>query len=111
MADADNKVEQAAPTKPGLTVPLTKDIEAHGEKISSLFFREPTGADIANVGFPLKFDFTTDPPGVDLHEQKMEAMMVRLAAIPPSSVRLLSTRDWATCAWRVAGFFMPNGPI
>lgn len=113
MAGAEKRAKEAEPSpeKIEIVVALERPIEAHGETMKEIKFREPTGADIEVVGFPLEFDFRTDPPGVSLHERKMGAMMVRLGAIPPSSVKMMSTKDWSTAAWRIAGFFMPSGPI
>jgi hypothetical protein len=38
----------------------------------------------------------------------MSAMMSTLAAVPPSTIKSLHTRDWNTAAWNLASFFMPD---
>jgi hypothetical protein len=91
-----------------IKVPLRKPVQAHGDMLNEMTFREPSGADIEAAGFPLTFDFNTEPPTPSLNEKKMAAMMSRLAAVPPSTIKALDYKDWSTCAWSLAGFFMPD---
>ena len=86
---------------------LAKPIQAHGETVSELRFREPTGADIVNVGNPVIFDMASDPPKVTHDDRKMAAMMARLANVPPSSIGLMGPQDWVACAWLLTPFFVP----
>lgn len=83
-------------------VKLAKPVQAHGEPVDTLRFREPTGADIAKVGFPMSFgadgSATFDGP-------KMSAMMAALADVPPSTIKALSARDWVACAAVLGPFF------
>lgn len=89
-----------------ITVPLSKEIEAHGEKVKHLHFREPTGADIAKCGYPVKF---TDDGDFTFLAKPMSALISELGDVPPHSVASLSAADWQNCAGRVAGFFMGSG--
>ena len=87
---------------------LTKPIDAHGETLKVLRVREPTGLDIERCGVPIVIDFSIDPPKLTFDEKKMAAMISMLAAIPASSVRSMSPKDWVSVAWGIAGFFTPN---
>jgi hypothetical protein len=117
MAIADIKARQAeAPPipepKPDAKIPaytleLSQPIEAHGEQIKVLVFREPTGRDLLTVGNPVIFDPISDPPKVIHDERRMNAMMSALAGVPPSSIMAMVPRDWITAAWGLTPFFVP----
>lgn len=103
---ADEKTNGAAPP---LKVTLRKPIQANGEDVSELTFREPTAADIERSGNPVILDvFGGDTPKITFDEKKMSAMISNLAAIPPSSVRMLHPKDWNSIAWSLTNFFMPD---
>ncbi|HWJ72594.1 MAG TPA: phage tail assembly protein [Kaistia sp.] len=89
-------------------VPLSKAIPAHGEDIKELAFREPTGGDITRCGNPVKFNLASADPEPSFDEVKMTAMMAALAGVPPSSIAVLTSRDWMTCAWMLSDFFAPD---
>jgi hypothetical protein len=92
-----------------IRVALVKPVKAQGEEISELTLREPTGMDIAEVGGPpVLLDMTSDPPAVTFDGKKMTAMLARLAAVPPSTIKALSAEDWTTAAWSVSPFFIPK---
>lgn len=111
-APAKEKQKTAAPAaadKPGKrSIPLSKPIPAHGETVKHLVFREPTGADLADHGVPVRFDFAKNTPDVIFDTPKMTAMLAALAGVPPSSIRMLSATDWTTCAWAITDFFVPD---
>jgi len=103
------KAPETASAEPGpISFPLRKEVDAHGEKINKLTFREPSGADIERYGNPLIIDMSTEVPTVTFDERKMAAMLSALATVPLSTIRALSPRDWTTCAWGIAPFFMPD---
>jgi hypothetical protein len=85
---------------------LSKPIEAHGEIITILKWREPTGGDIERAGNPIVLEGFGDKPRVVFDEKKMGAMISQLASIPPSSVKALQARDWNAIAFKVFRFFM-----
>jgi hypothetical protein len=88
---------------------LTKPIQAHGDEIKVLRWREPTGGDIERAGNPINIEmFGLEQPRLSFDEKKMTAMISLLCAIPPSSVRQITASDWNSIAWRMVGFFMPN---
>jgi hypothetical protein len=99
--------EEKVTPLPGYSCELTRPIEAHGQQITKHVFREPTGRDLLNVGNPVVFDPISDPPKVVHDERRMNAMLSLLAGVPPSSVLMLTPRDWITCAWGITPFFMP----
>lgn len=87
----------------GITFPLKKKIEAHGEELSELKLREPTALDIIEVGNPVRLDGTNNTIFHD--DRKMQGMIARLAGIPPSSVAQLAPNDFVAMAWALTPFF------
>ena len=106
MAEEEAKTNgQAPPMKIG----LRKPIQANGEELKELTFREPTAGDIERCGNPVIMDvFGGETPKITFDEKKMSAMMCQLAAIPPSSIRSMHPKDWNTAAWTLVNFFMPD---
>lgn len=93
-----------------ITVKLQKPVMAHGDEISELVFREPTGGDIERVGNPVNIDPWSggDRPRMTFDSKSMTQMMGLLALVPPSTIRQLHPQDWNTAAWALANFFMPD---
>jgi Phage tail assembly chaperone proteins, E, or 41 or 14 len=87
---------------------LDKPIDAHGEKVFELRWREPTGGDIETAGIPIKMDFFSEKPSITFDERKMSAMISVLCKVPPSSVKQLTAGDWQAVAWKLTRFFMPR---
>ncbi|MCX5496434.1 phage tail assembly protein [Kaistia dalseonensis] len=98
------------PSDNKIRVPLSRAIPAHGEQISELVFREPSGLDIARCGNPVKLNFAYDPPEVTFDEPKMARMMSMLGDVPASTIEKLTGSDWNACAWMLSGFFIPGAP-
>lgn len=99
--------EPASPPDGASRVPLSKPIDAHGETIRELVFREPTGGDIARCGNPVLFNPTTESiDDIRFDEAKMAKMIAVLAGVPDSTVAKLPAHDWMLAAWVVAGFFL-----
>ena len=90
-------------------VALAKPIEAHGETLKALSFREPTGKDIREIGVP--FTLIADPNDpAGKSETKFDAPVIakyiaRLANVPPSAVDTLGAQDWLLAMAAVASFF------
>ena len=86
-------------------LPLRRKVNAHGEMVNELTFREPTGGDIADVGNPII-------PGATGRLQFdgpiMTEMMARLAVVTPKTIRDLHPRDWTNGAYMIAHFFLPD---
>ena len=88
---------------------LGKPIQAHGEEIRKLEWREPTGGDIERAGNPVYLDFSGPSPTITFNEKKMASMMSLLTQVPPSSIRQLTAKDWNAVAWKLFRFFTPPG--
>lgn len=92
-----------------VVVKLRKPIQANGEEVTQLTFREPTAGDIERCGNPVNIDFMSgDTPKMSFDTISMSKMMSTLAAVPPSSIRSMHPRDWNSCAWNLASFFLPD---
>ena len=102
--DFDQAPEEQAPEHV-----LSRPIQAHGEEVRVLRWREPTGGDIELAGNPVYLDFSGAQPTITFNEKKMAAMISLLTAIPPSSVRQMTAKDWNAVAWRLFRFFTPPG--
>lgn len=98
-----------APEENPLEQVLRKPIDAHGEKLDVLHWREPTGGDIEFAGNPLVVDFVDNAPRISFNERKMGAMISHLAQVPPSSVKQLTAADWTAIAFKLIRFFSPGG--
>jgi Phage tail assembly chaperone proteins, E, or 41 or 14 len=89
------------------TLQLIKPVEAYGETLRELNFREPIGKDIRACGFPFKFE-ATDGDGPNFahpHAAAIHGLIVRLAAVPASTVDSLCLADFAAAMEIVTGFF------
>ncbi len=84
------------------TVTLKKPIQAHGEEVTKLTFREPTGDDIMACGYPLQM--SGDGTFVPL-AGAIGKYISRLGGIPASSVKALSAPDFQACMMTVIPFF------
>ena len=106
-----NQDQAAPPEEPEVELfhVLSKPIQAHGDEITVLRWREPTGGDIERAGNPVYLDFSGEKPSITFNEKKMAAMMSLLAQVPPSSIRMLSAKDWNAVAWKLFRFFTPPG--
>lgn len=93
-----------------IVVKLRKSVIANGEEVNELSFREPTGADIEEVGNPviLKGMLMGEDPNVTFDAKSMTQMLARLAVVPPSTIRQMHPRDWTTAAYLMVRFFMPE---
>lgn len=81
---------------------LSKAITAHGESVSEINFRAPTVEDITRIGFPFSAD---DDGGTTPNAKLVAQYIVRLAAIPLSSVNQLQPTDFMKATGEVLGFF------
>lgn len=79
-------------------VALTRQIEAHGEKIDKLTIREPTVAEIRKCGYPIDGNARLDA-------EAGAKLIAACAEIPPSSVDAMSPKDFTAAMGALAGFF------
>ena len=94
-----------------LTIPLSAPVMAHGEEITCLVLRQPTTADLIELGQPMRL-----LPGTGMEDAAVEVRMgvvahyvARLASIPLSSVKSLSLGDFGRATQAVLGFFGEDG--
>ena len=90
-----------------LTITLTKPVSAHGEEIDRLSLRQPTTADLIELGQPMRLlpGNGTEEPAIDIRMNVVANYVARLAAIPLSSVKALSLADFGRATQAVLGFF------
>lgn len=92
-----------------ITVPLSRTYDNKAETFKELTFREPTGADIARLGMPVKLELDEKTGNVSVnYTNSMPAMLSALAGVPTSTIGLLSASDWSACALAVSPFFLPG---
>jgi len=103
------------PATPGkIRITLEKPIRAHDDdNVTVLEMREPTAMDIESIGMPVKWEVRLE--GAEtviltpmINPRVMSQMILTLAAIPLSSVRMMHPRDWSTAAMLLANFFVPH---
>lgn len=90
-----------------LTITLTRPVSAHGEEIDRLCLRQPTTADLIELGQPMRLlpGNGTEEPAIDIRMNVVANYVARLAAIPLSSVKALSLADFGRATQAVLGFF------
>lgn len=86
-----------------VTVKLAVPIEAHGETLTELVLREPTGKDIRVNGMP--FRFHAEDGSIITDAAAVHRYIAALAAVPPSTVDRLAPSDWSAAMAAVLGFF------
>lgn len=93
-----------------IVIKLRNKIIANGDEVDEITFREPTASDIERVGNPVNIDLSsaTGEVKVTFDSKAMTQMMSLLAAVPPSTIRQMKTKDWNSAAWSLASFFIPD---
>jgi hypothetical protein len=89
-------------------LPLRKNVQAHGEMIDHLEFREPTGGDIERIGNPVILSIFEANPKPVYDAAIMTLMMSHLAQVPTSTIRSMASRDWNNGALMLFNFFVPD---
>lgn len=84
------------------TLTLAKPITAHNEPISILEFREPTGRDVRELGYPYQLN---QDDSITLLAGVTAKYIVRLAGIPMSAVDEMSAADLNVASHLVSSFF------
>lgn len=90
---------------------LAKPVQAHGEDVSSLKLRLPTGGDMIRIGNPVLFDATAENPAATIRFDMpiLAKMIAHLAKVPTSTVDKLEPADIIGIGWKLSGFFLPKG--
>jgi hypothetical protein len=76
-----------------------------GEEIREVSLREPRAGDLNRYGNPIRINQDGD---VLIEERKMTYMISALANVLPPFVEDMDPRDWASCAYRLRRFFLPD---
>lgn len=109
MSDKQKKPDAAAPVNVWdngiFRFPLRKKIPAHGDEISTLEIREPTGGDIIAIGVIANLN---DANEMTFDMVKAARMISRLAGVPVSSIERMAPNDLVAATWVIAPFFLPN---
>lgn len=84
---------------------LSKPITAHGEELTELELREPTGDEVCEIGFPYLLHINDGETMIELRPKLIRAYVSKLAGVPPSSLSALSPADISTATGVVMGFF------
>ena len=82
---------------------LNQPVSAHGETISVLEFKEPTGKDVRELGYPYQMN---QDESIKLQAHIIAKYIVKLANVPLSTVDQMSPGDLNSAGWLVAGFFL-----
>jgi hypothetical protein len=88
-----------------ISLALIKPIQAHGENVTALEFRELTGNDMIKCGFPFLSISYADSAARVPHMKVVAEYICELAQIPMSSVGQLHPVDFSRAAGVVLDFF------
>ena len=106
--ETTRKIEADIAQNGPVVFPLRTIIQAHGDDVKELKFREPTAKDIITCGYPIVWQTVGKNVQILFDEEKMTEMMSALAAVPRSAITMLHPKDWASIAMRLSRFFMPD---
>jgi len=85
---------------------LNKTIRGNkNEELRELTFREPTGADINRIGNPVRVTIEGE---ILIDDKRMMLMMTALSGVMTPFLERMDPRDYASCAYRLRNFFLPN---
>lgn len=87
-------------------ITLSRPVKAHGNDVTVLEFREPTGDDILACGMPFNVSQRTDGTSLQIMDMPATyAYIVALAGIPMSSAKAMKAPDVIKAYGAIAGFF------
>lgn len=90
----------------GFILKLQKPIMAHGEQVTQLEIREPTGTEVGDIGFPfLAVVGDDDKSAIELRPKVIQKYISVLCAIPLSSAKAVSLPDLLNAQSIIMGFF------
>lgn len=85
---------------------LSRAIKAHGQEVTELELREPTGDDVIEIGFPYYILMPEgQSSGIEIKPRAVYSYISRLAGIPQSSAKQIALSDFAQLQGVVVGFF------
>jgi hypothetical protein len=86
---------------------LSRPVQAHGEEIKELRFREPTGNDAWECGMPIRFNNDNE---IIIAMPAMMSLAARLAAVPLSTIKSLPLSDVMRMVEVLTGFLTQEVP-
>lgn len=85
---------------------LIKPIQAHGEEVTEITLREPTGQEILDIGFPYLIVIgEDDSQAMQIQSKTVGRYISKLAGIPPGSVGQMCGADLSALMGEVLSFF------
>lgn len=89
-----------------MKIPLSRPIQAHGEEVTELDLREPTGEDVIALGYPYLIVIgDDDSQAMEIRAKVIARYVAKLAGIPPSAINKVSPGDFSRLTGAVMGFF------
>lgn len=89
-----------------MKVTLSKSIQAHGEDVTELELREPTGEDVIAIGYPyLILIGDDDSQAMEIRPKIIARYVGKLAGIPPSAINKVTPGDFSRLTGAVMSFF------
>lgn len=90
-----------------VTIPLSKQIKAHGADIDVITLREPSTEDVIELGLPTLIIPGADgsSTGVEIRQGVIARYVMRLGGVPMTSVKAMSLKDFSLCTAGVMSFF------
>jgi hypothetical protein len=93
-----------------VTMPLEKKIQAQGETLTELAFREPDAGDICKSGMPYQTEFSDGKRRMVIDANACLTLIALLCDIPPSAAKKLGAPDFADAQGVIIGFFGESTP-
>ena len=87
------------------SIPLTKPVTAHDKEIKTLELREVGSEDVLELGYPFLIHQKDEGTAIELRPKVVAQYLVRLAGVPPSTIKQLAIEDLMTCQATVLAFF------
>src|SRR5487761_9200 len=80
---------------------LSRPIEAHGERLSTLTLRCPTVKELRKTGAPYRL---AGAGGGAVDYEACAGLLSAICGVPPSAIDQLEAGDFDEAAWRLVGF-------
>ncbi|MEK6788509.1 MAG: phage tail assembly protein [Pseudomonadota bacterium] len=81
---------------------LQVPVDAHGETVTNLVLKRPTGEQVGRLGLP----YVVVGEAPDFKMAVVMKYIVVLAGVPDSTVRQMDPVDLNSLAWAICGFFL-----
>lgn len=85
-----------------VVVKLTRPLMIIDQSVTSLTLREPTGKDMVECGYPLKFNAEG---GTEVDAKSMSKLIAKIGNLTLLAMDALPAADWQACCLVTMGFF------